>query len=755
MAHGQLQTLLWHLHRTMSGTDAGAAPDRQLLERFAAGRDEDAFAALVRRHGPLVWGVCWRALRHVQDAEDAFQATFLVLARRAGSVSWHPSVANWLYEVASRIAAEARTRNARRRARERQVPALPEERPIPQASTQELCAVLDEELHRLPEKYRAPLLLCYLEGQPTDQAARQLGWSRRTLQRRLAQGRERLRARLTRRGLTLSGVLVGVALATEAVRAAVPAGLAAATTRAATSSAAEASATVLALTEAASKGMAMTRVRFATVVMILLGATAGVGVLLARQSGAGPAHARMLAGPEAPPGDPPAAAGDLAQRVWVILELVEKNHVKPPARREMILAAAKALRKAANAPLPEDLDRRAAAVANADHLRAFLRDIWPGDGSTPAAPAGKLEAALLDGLFDSIPGRPQWWPEEYRKRLEMTAGNRYVGTGVQLAVNEPEKLPQIAIPFRRGPARRAGAQPGDLLVEVDGKPLQGMLDLEKVATLLRGPEGTTVTLVVRRPGISGTRTLKVTRGIAPLDTVFGFRRTSEEGWEYRADPGAGIAYVWVKALSSSTLHELRQVERRLQAEGMRALVLDFRFSAGEGHLEHAALVADGLLDGGLMWTTSGKEEKAYRADRECLFRGWPLAVLVDDIADNAQGAVLAALQDNNRAVLVGEPTRADGSIRTFCTVPNQGGGITVLTGRLVRAARSRGWPVEPDRRIDLAGERRSAVQKWLSDKLLPELPPGTDDRPPADPQLGCALSVLRDALKAAAPAAKP
>jgi C-terminal peptidase prc len=750
----------------MSAPDADDSPDRALLERFAAGRDEGTFAALVKRHGPLVWGVCWRTLRHEQDAEDAFQATFLVLARKAGSVRWQPSVANWLYGVASRVAAEARARNARRRSRERQVAALPEGKALPEPATRELCAVLDEELHGLPEKYRAPLLLCYLEGQTTDQAARQLGWSLRTLQRRLAQGRECLRARLTRRGLTLSGVLLGVALSGEAGRAAVPAGRAAAATATATSSGAGTPAAVLTLAEAAPKGMTMTRLHVATAVIFLLSATAGAGVLLARAGGRQPGPTRgdglAAAGPEAPPaarqggankgGDEPAetpsAAGALAGRVWAILDLVEKNHVKPPSRKEMILAGAKALLQSAGAAPPENLDRRASAVDSERQVGAFLRDLWPRDDQVRRIPPGKLETAFLDGLFDSIPGRPQLLPAGVVKRADMMGGNRYVGTGVQLAANEKENLPQIVVPFRRGPARLAGVRPGDLLLEVDGRSTRGMLDLEQVTKLLQGVEGTSVTIVVRQPGAVDTRTLKVTRGVIPLDSVFGFRRRSEEEWDYRADPGAGIGYVWVKALSSSTLHELRQVEQRLQSDGNRALVLDFRFSQGEGQLHHAALVAGGLLDGGLLWTTTGKDERAFRADREGLFRGLPLAVLVNDVRDNAQGAVLAALQDNNRAVLVGEPTRVDGTVRTLCPLPNQEGAITVLIGQVVRADASRTWPVLPDRQVDLTQEQRSAVRKWLFDKQLPELPPGTDDRPPDDPQLAAALALLRDAVKA-------
>src|SRR5690348_17267537 len=146
MAHGQLRTVLRHLRRAIGGPGAGELSDRQLLERFAAGHDEDAFAALVRRHGPLVRGVCWRRLRHVQDAEDCFQATLLVLARKAGAIRWRDSVAGWLYEVATRVAAEMRTRNARRQVRECLTATPPEPVAAPTSAARDLCAVLDDEL---------------------------------------------------------------------------------------------------------------------------------------------------------------------------------------------------------------------------------------------------------------------------------------------------------------------------------------------------------------------------------------------------------------------------------------------------------------------------------------------------------------------------------------------------------------------------------------------------------------------------------
>src|SRR5262245_20697592 len=163
MATNRLRNALEHLRHALAPTGEGGPTDGQLLARFAATRDEAAFEALLRRHGPMVLGVCRRVLRHAQDAEDAFQATFLVLARKAGSVSNGEAVGSWLYGVASRTAREALAVQARRRARETQV----QDMPHPEVQPEEFPdwqPLLDQELSRLPEKYRAPLVLCELEG---------------------------------------------------------------------------------------------------------------------------------------------------------------------------------------------------------------------------------------------------------------------------------------------------------------------------------------------------------------------------------------------------------------------------------------------------------------------------------------------------------------------------------------------------------------------------------------------------------------
>jgi RNA polymerase sigma factor (sigma-70 family) len=189
-----------------------ALPDGQLLERFVQQREEAAFAVLVRRHGPMVLSVCRRLLRRIHDAEDAFQATFLVLTKKAHRLRRPGLLANWLYGVAYRNALHARQRSGRRREREREAATMSASNRNSDLRPQELRGILDEELHRLPEKYRAPLVLCYLEGKTNEEAARLLGWPIGSISYRLARARDMLRERLEPRLAGLTVLLPAVLL---------------------------------------------------------------------------------------------------------------------------------------------------------------------------------------------------------------------------------------------------------------------------------------------------------------------------------------------------------------------------------------------------------------------------------------------------------------------------------------------------------------------------------------------------------------
>ena len=183
----------------------GDLGDGQLLEQFIANRNEAAFEVLLERHGPMVWGVCRRVLSNHHDAEEAFQAAFLALARKAVSVSPRESVGNWLHGVARRTALKVKAASARRRAREKQLsPALRGRVDARRRTSPSCCPFLTRNSGRLPERYRSPIVLCDLEGQTRSQAARHLGWPEGTVASRLARGRELLASRLARRGVAIS-----------------------------------------------------------------------------------------------------------------------------------------------------------------------------------------------------------------------------------------------------------------------------------------------------------------------------------------------------------------------------------------------------------------------------------------------------------------------------------------------------------------------------------------------------------------------
>ncbi len=230
MLHGRLKEALEHLRQTLAPGAEGAATDGQFLACFAAHRDESAFAALVRRHGGMVLGVCRRVLGHVQDAEDAFQATFLVLARKASSLRNGEAVGNWLYGVAYRTALEARKRIVRRRGREVPMEDVPAVEVSP-AEPQDWRPVLERELNRLPERYRTPVVLCHLERRSRQEVARQLGVPEGTLSSRLATARQMLAKRLARHHLAISAAMLTAALSEETASACVPASLLVSTAR--------------------------------------------------------------------------------------------------------------------------------------------------------------------------------------------------------------------------------------------------------------------------------------------------------------------------------------------------------------------------------------------------------------------------------------------------------------------------------------------------------------------------------------------
>ena len=262
----------------------GMVSDGHLLDRFAGRRDASAFEGIVERYGPLVWGVCRRVLRHHHDAEDAFQATFLVLARRAASVMPREKLGNWLYGVAYQTAMKARATRAKRRVRERPAREMTEPEAVPDEHADESLSRLDREVARLPEKYRLPIILCELEGKTHRQAAEQLGWPVGTVSGRLSRARALLASRLSRPGMPLTVGALAFLFAHDVAQAGVPPGLVRTTAQAASLSTAGkavtagvVSARVTALTGEVLKTMLINKLTLTTAMLLLAVALAAGG----------------------------------------------------------------------------------------------------------------------------------------------------------------------------------------------------------------------------------------------------------------------------------------------------------------------------------------------------------------------------------------------------------------------------------------------------------------------------------------------
>ena len=223
MSRPRLEAVLRHAGGLAAHPEA--APDAELLRRFAADRDDAAFAALVARHGPMVWAVCRNLLPHDADAEDAFQATFLALVRSAGKVRAADRLAGWLHGVAVRVALKARRAAAHRRKREHAAAGTEADKPVPDAAWDELLAAVHEEVQALPEALRSAFVLCGLEGVRQHDAAARLGCTPGTLTTRLTRARQRLLAGLARRGIAPAAAAGAVGI-TATTGGAIPAALA-------------------------------------------------------------------------------------------------------------------------------------------------------------------------------------------------------------------------------------------------------------------------------------------------------------------------------------------------------------------------------------------------------------------------------------------------------------------------------------------------------------------------------------------------
>ncbi|MCI0682354.1 MAG: sigma-70 family RNA polymerase sigma factor [Gemmataceae bacterium] len=436
-------------HLRVSVPPGGARPgdgvtDGELLERYRARRDEAAFEALVRRHGPMVLGVCRRILRNHADADDAFQATFLVLVRKAGAIRRKGMVGNWLYGVAHHTALKARAMHSKRRTKEQEA-AAPKSNANEEAWRQAQL-VVDDALAGLADKYRVPIVLCDLEGRTIKEAARQLGWPQGTVASRLTRGRAILARRLTRSGLKLSAAGLTLLLVPGTMSAQVPAPLLVTTLKAAglfavgnTLAGGIVSASALALTHGVLNAMFMSKLKIAGATL-LVAAVLGLGV-----------GASGLAGP-------------LQQLEPAQLEPVAQAPARTPA--DATAAAPLAVAQAADVKSPAALLRRIEAIEQ--RLDALIKAL---EASKKTTAPKKTPALLSDGGLRTPPPGP-------------------VGPGAFAPGYSP------AAPGRYGPPPTPGAAPAPAAranVEVKIFTLRHLDAAEVAATLtsLLNPDGKT------------------------------------------------------------------------------------------------------------------------------------------------------------------------------------------------------------------------------------------------------------------------
>lgn len=416
---------------------ADLVPDRSLLAEFVSSRSGIAFELLVRRHGPAVWSVCRRHLANGHDAEDAFQATFLVLARSAKRISKSNSVGSWLLGVAYRVALKARRTTARRKRVEAVVTPADEPAVLPVQPAHDTTAIVHAELERLPDRYRLPLLLCDLEGLSRKEASAQLGWSEGTLSGRLNRARKLLAGRLTGRGVA-AGVLVGVAtfaFPSYAVAAAVSVGRSTLDT-----TIPAAPATVAALARGAMRDMTRTFVTKLSAGMLAAGLLVAGGVVGLRF--------------EQPVQAAPVPKDNEKVKPEDVSDALAQLVTQPAVQRELKLSAEQRVR------LIDGMDKLEAEMEKA--LNQIAPDggvtfpAFPGGGQAvpvpqpaPAVPPGGADPAAPGGTAPGAPGGPNPWEKQQKAQRELVASVLTKGQLVRLQQCEVQVLGPVALKLKR------------------------------------------------------------------------------------------------------------------------------------------------------------------------------------------------------------------------------------------------------------------------------------------------------------------
>jgi C-terminal processing protease CtpA/Prc len=414
------------------------------------------------------------------------------------------------------------------------------------------------------------------------------------------------------------------------------------------------------------------------------------------------------------------ADADRGRLIWAMLDAIEREHIAPPARRELIRIVTQALTRLQDGPRGEAIDAEFLQVLDQDFLQCQT-----AEELTAAIERMEYPTVSFDQFIERFTQRhAQGFDKKFGEvRLirakdhdveEQFRGNRYVGLGVALRLDR-NSPPAFAAIIPGGPAERGGLKPNTVIHEIDGRSTENW-SIEKILDGLRGPQGSDVTLKISSPNSPDEKSITLTRGVVRFDSLKTKNHEPLSRGNLRCDESEPIGWVVVADITGSTLHELRVAEIQSKANGIRVLVLDFQQSGRAEDLHQALLVADSLLDGGVIWEQTDQSMQLHTelADRECLFRGIPLVIVVDRHTGPVHCAIAAALQDAGRAKVVGESPDFQGLIASTVRLRDVPFSLIMNTIRLNRARRDRGWPLKPDVSV-MGGDGPSAQ---LPDEIL-------------------------------------
>jgi len=476
-----------------------------------------------------------------------------------------------------------------------------------------------------------------------------------------------------------------------------------------------------------------------------------------------PLAADPIPAPSSVAGDDGDAGQALAREAQIVIDAILEHHIDPPARQQMWLDGARAVLAKSGVIRHPELSTAISRLTTPDDFVKFATQLWASKDvrqhlKSPAA----LREAFIEGLLEALPGGGRLIAQKELIVQEQFEGNRYIGTGIALSYDQEKKFPQIAQVIPGGPMERAGGRQGDLILRIDDRDARG-LDLQQMIDLLRGEEGTSVALVVGE-AVNNSRTLKVTRGPVVFETIEGVRKADDQQlWDFHIDARWPICCLRIVRINGSTVHDLKKIESQLRNSGAKAVILDLR-TVHEGELHHAVLLADALLDGGFIGSVRAQGDvQEFRADRDRVFRDWPLALLVDRHTGGAGEWVAAAVQDNRAGIIVGEESAGMFQVHSKVTLSGMDSALSLHTGiferpdkrrlpagyvRHSRAGADAPHPgpkgqVTPDHSLS-AGER----ELMAATSPMPRRPflPAPDGSPASDPILNLAVKVLKARL---------